>query len=76
MPLAVRASKAGGSYPVAMNAANEVLVQAFLDKKIGFTDIADGIERVLDSHVPVQDPDLDDIVAVDKEVRAMVQDTL
>ena len=76
MPLAVRASKAGGSYPVAMNAANEVLVQAFLDKKIGFTDIADGIERVLDSHVPVEDPDLDDIVAVDKEVRAAVQDTL
>ena len=76
MPLAVRASKAGGSYPVAMNAANEVLVQAFLDKKIGFTDIADGIERVLDEHKSVADPELDEVVAIDKEVRAQVIDSL
>ena len=76
MPLAVRASKAGGSYPVAMNAANEVLVQAFLDKKIGFTDIADGIERVLDEHDPVSDPDLDAVVEIDREVRAIVQETI
>ena len=76
MPLAVRASKAGGSYPVAMNAANEVLVQAFLDKKIGFTDIAEGIQRVLDEHDPVADPDLDTVVQIDKEVRAQVIDSL
>ena len=76
MPLAVRASKAGGSYPVAMNAANEVLVQAFLDKKIGFTDIADGIERVLDTHDSVADPDLDTVVQIDKEVRAEVIEEL
>ena len=76
MPLAVRASKAGGSYPVAMNAANEVLVQAFLDKKIGFTDIADGIERVLDTHDSVADPDLDAVVQIDKEVRAEVIEEL
>ena len=76
MPLAVRASKAGGSYPVAMNAANEVLVQAFLDKKIGFTDIADGIERVLDTHDSVADPDLDAVVQIDKEVRAEVLEEL
>ncbi len=76
MPLAVRASKAGGSYPVAMNAANEVLVQAFLDKKIGFTEIADRIERVLDEHVPVKDPDLDSVVEIDREVRRIVTDEL
>lgn len=76
MPLAVRASKAGGSYPVAMNAANEVLVQAFLDKKIGFTDIADGIERVLDEHKSIEDPDLDEVVAVDTDVRMKVTDML
>ena len=76
MPLAVRASKAGGSYPVAMNAANEVLVQAFLDKKIGFTDIADGIERVLDEHNSVADPDLDAVVQIDREVRCTVENQL
>ena len=76
LDIAVRASKAGGTYPVAMNAANEVLVQAFLDKKIGFTDIAEGIERVLDSHKPVEDPDLDEVVACDREVRDIVSESL
>ncbi len=76
MPLAVRASKAGGSYPVAMNAANEVLVQAFLDKKIGFTDIAEGIERVLDEHDPSGEPDLEAVVEIDSEVREKVYETL
>ena len=55
-----------------MNAANEVLVQAFLDKKIGFTDIAEGIERVLDEHISTEDPDLDEVVECDREVRDIV----
>ena len=76
LDIAVRASKAGGTYPVAMNAANEVLVQAFLDRKIGFTDIAEGIERVLDDHRSIEDPDLDEVVATDSEVRDLVLNTL
>ncbi len=72
LDIAVRASRAGGTYPVAMNAANEVLVQAFLDKKIGFTDIADGIERVLDEHSSIEDPDLEEVVDCDREVRDIV----
>ncbi|MBR3147632.1 MAG: 1-deoxy-D-xylulose-5-phosphate reductoisomerase [Eubacterium sp.] len=72
LDIAVRASKAGGTYPAAMNAANEVLVQAFLDKKIGFTDIAEGIERVLDEHISTEDPDLDEVVECDREVRDIV----
>lgn len=76
LPLAVRASKAGGTYPVAMNAANEVLVQAFLDKKIGFTDIAEGIEKVLDSHDSIENPDLEEVVECDREVREHVYDSL
>ena len=76
LPLAVKASKAGGTYPACMNAANEVLVQAFLDKKIGFTDIADGINRALDEHESVKDPDLDTIVQCDREVRDRVYERL
>ena len=72
LDIAVRASRAGGTYPVAMNAANEVLVQAFLDKKIGFTDIADGIERVLDEHSSIEEPDLEEVVDCDREVRDIV----
>ena len=49
LPLAVEAGKAGGAYPVALNAANEVAVQAFLDRRIQFLRIADVIEGVLEN---------------------------
>jgi len=47
LPLAVEAGRAGGAHPVALNAANEVAVGAFLDGKIRFLSIADVIEEVL-----------------------------
>ena len=49
LPLAVEAGRAGGAYPVALNAANEVAVQAFLDGRIRFLHIADVIEEVLEA---------------------------
>ena len=49
LPLAVEAGKAGGAYPVALNAANEVAVQAFLDRRIEFLRIADVIGGVLEN---------------------------
>jgi 1-deoxy-D-xylulose-5-phosphate reductoisomerase len=48
LPLAVEAGRAGGAYPVALNAANEVAVGAFLDGRIRFLRIADVIEEVLE----------------------------
>jgi 1-deoxy-D-xylulose-5-phosphate reductoisomerase len=49
LPLAVEAGRAGGAYPVALNAANEVAVRAFLDGRIRFLRIADVIEEVLEA---------------------------
>ncbi|CAA9458562.1 MAG: 1-deoxy-D-xylulose 5-phosphate reductoisomerase [uncultured Rubrobacteraceae bacterium] len=49
LPLAVEAGKAGGAYPVALNAANEVAVEAFLDGRVQFLSIADTIEEVLEA---------------------------
>jgi 1-deoxy-D-xylulose-5-phosphate reductoisomerase len=49
LPLAVEAGRAGRAYPVALNAANEVAVQAFLDGRIRFLQIADVIEEVLEA---------------------------
>jgi 1-deoxy-D-xylulose-5-phosphate reductoisomerase len=49
LPLAVEAGRAGGAYPVALNAANEVAVEAFLAGRVGFLQIAGVIEEVLDS---------------------------
>jgi 1-deoxy-D-xylulose-5-phosphate reductoisomerase len=49
LPLAVEAGRVGGAHPVALNAANEVAVGAFLDGKIRFLRIADVIEEVLEA---------------------------
>jgi 1-deoxy-D-xylulose-5-phosphate reductoisomerase len=49
LPLAVEAGRAGGAYPVVLNAANEVAVEAFLERRVGFLQIAEGIEDVLDN---------------------------
>jgi 1-deoxy-D-xylulose-5-phosphate reductoisomerase len=49
LPLAVEAGRAGGAYPVALNAANEVAVEAFLQRRIGFLQIAEVVEDVLEA---------------------------
>ncbi len=69
LPIAVSASKEGGSCPAVMNAANEVLVQAFLDHRIGFTDIPESIEKILSQHHKVENPDLTQILEIDRETR-------
>jgi 1-deoxy-D-xylulose-5-phosphate reductoisomerase len=48
LPLAVEAGRAGGAYPVVLNAANEVVVEAFLERRVGFLQIAEVIEDMLD----------------------------
>lgn len=49
LPLAIEAGSAGGAYPVALNAANEVAVGAFLDRRIEFLRVAKVIEEVLET---------------------------
>jgi 1-deoxy-D-xylulose-5-phosphate reductoisomerase len=67
--MAYEASRAGGSYPVVLNGANEVLVDLFLNGKIRFIDIPDTLERVLDAHNPQYQLTLDEILQIDKEIR-------
>ena len=54
---------------MAMNAANEVLVQMFLDGKIRFVEIQEYIEKILQEHKTVHGLDLEGILAIDREVR-------
>ncbi|MDR3242521.1 MAG: 1-deoxy-D-xylulose-5-phosphate reductoisomerase [Clostridiales Family XIII bacterium] len=70
LKLAYQALKQGGSYPAAMNAANEVLVQLFLEEKIGFTDIQETIERVLNAHKPVYGAAVEQLLEIDALARA------
>ena len=71
MDLAYRASEIGGTCPAAMNGANEVLVDRFLKRDIGFMDIPRGIEKIMEDHSNIANPSIDDIVQVDREVRRL-----
>ena len=63
--LALEAGKRGATYPAVVSAADEVAVELFLDRRIGFTDIPRLVEDVLSSHAPVSTPGLEDILAAD-----------
>lgn len=67
--LAYEAGEKGGTYPVVLNGANEMLVQLFLEKKIKFMDITKGLERIMNFHVPRYDLGLEDILEADEEAR-------
>ncbi|HML38997.1 MAG TPA: 1-deoxy-D-xylulose-5-phosphate reductoisomerase [Bacillota bacterium] len=63
------AIRAGGSYPVVLNAANEVLVKQFLEGRISFMDIQNTIEKVLNEHKPNYQMNLEEILEIDQNVR-------
>ncbi len=71
--LAYDALCAGGGAPAVLNAANEVSVQAFLDERIRFGDIARINRRCLDALGARQAHCLDDLLALDKETRGLAQ---
>jgi 1-deoxy-D-xylulose-5-phosphate reductoisomerase len=55
----------GGTMPAVLNAANEIAVQAFLDRRIGFLGIAATIRRTMDAHVPREILTLEDALQAD-----------
>jgi 1-deoxy-D-xylulose-5-phosphate reductoisomerase len=63
LKLAIDAGKNGGTYPTALCAADEVAVELFLEKKIGFTDIARLVAETLERHESLMKPGIDDILA-------------
>lgn len=71
--LARAALEQGGAAPVVLNAANEVAVAAFLQRRIGFTDIADLIERALGGSPAGELGSIDECVAIDAEARRRAQ---
>ena len=76
--LAYEALKQGGTWPIALNAANEVAVEAFLSGRLPFL----GIPRVIEAALNASDRDsavpatLDDVCAVDAWARAFSQETI
>ena len=68
MQMARRALRQGGLYPAALNAANEVAVEAFLEERIGFLDIPRLVGETLDRALPAPGS-IDDVLAADEEIR-------
>jgi 1-deoxy-D-xylulose-5-phosphate reductoisomerase len=69
LELAYRALHRGGTAPAVLNAANEVAVEAFLNKEIAFHEIAQIIEAVLDAHQPTAADNLEMVLKADSWAR-------
>ena len=67
--LARRAGESGGTLPAVLNAANEAAVEAFVNRKINFPQIADVVRRVMDAHKIVPHPTLEQILEADAWAR-------
>jgi len=74
--LAREVLQTGGGTPTILNAANEIAVAAFLQKRIGFLDIARTVERVLQALGTAKADTLDDVMALDAEARRTAQELL
>lgn len=69
LQLAFEAIEKGHSYQVVLNAANEVLVDAFLNKKIAYTQIPKGIKKMLDFYPSMELNTVEEILALDYKVK-------
>ena len=76
LELARRALRAGGSAPAVLNAANEIAVEAFLNERIGFLDIAAVNDAVLSGVGTPSANDLESVLAVDAEARRHAEATI
>lgn len=73
LSLALQASRQGGSMPTVFNAANELAVAKFLDKKIKYLEIIEIIEFCMQQHKKVEHPTVEEILAVEQAVYEMIE---
>ena len=76
LDLAYKSIEKGGNSPCVLNAANEIVVEAFLNDSIGFLSMSDIIENCLEKITFVANPSLDDYVDTDKEARVLAKQLL
>ena len=74
LKLAYNAGRVGGSATVCLNASNEEAVFAFLKGQIKLFDIIDSVERMMTQHKIVKSPDIDEIFAIDEEIRCKTRE--
>ena len=69
LQLGTKAAEKQGAYPLAFNGANEEAVGAFIEQKIGFTDIAAVVQKVLDSDWSMKPSSFEEIYTLDVQAR-------
>lgn len=73
LPMAIQASREGGTMPTVFNAANELAVKKFLHREIGFLDIYEIIGQSMSRHTKSEDPNLEEILAVEEETYRWIE---
>ncbi len=73
LALAYEAGRQGGMSPIAFNAANEIAVQRYREHRIGFYDIPRLIEKAMSEFTGGKEPNLDEILQIDKQVRQFME---
>lgn len=76
LELAYRAMNLGGNKPCVLNAANEVVVQAFLEDKVGFLQMSEVISEAVERMSMIKNPSLEDYIQCDKETRLLTKELL
>ena len=69
LDLARRAGQVGGTMPAVLNAANEVAVDAFVNRRLNFPQISEAVRRTMDQHKVVEHPSLPQILEADAWAR-------
>ena len=69
LTLARTAGEVGGTLPAVLNAANEVAVEAFVNRRINFPSISATVRRTMERHKPISHPTLDQILEADSWAR-------
>ena len=76
LTLAYDAFSEGGSLPTVYNAANEMAVALFLDRKIGYLQITELIERAMDAHKKIVYPTLEEVLSTEKETYDYIRENV
>ncbi len=76
LALAYDAFSEGGSLPTVYNAANEMAVALFLDRKIGYLQITELIEQAMNAHKKIANPTLEEVLSTEKETYDYIRENV
>lgn len=76
LKLAFAALEKGGNVPCVLNAANEIVVAAFLTDKVGFLEMSSVIEQSMDKIGFIASPSLEDLIQTDQETRLVTEEII